>query len=482
MQQFDIYLRAASVKAALVDQFNNAISAKVSLTRGMQAELVLYLFHTSEEDSKYTAEELSAFAAWNFCADSDYDLNTTPKLRVSSGITVAEDGGIHIPVLETNTEEVISYLGNAESKDLKCELVGMTEGETLPEFCLQWEISIRNRIGGEGTGQPTPVEDGNYTAAQVNAIIAAPNEVEYSIDGETWSETCPPGATQRRYKNSAVSGAVWTVESLAQGPAGTNGTDGTDGQNGQNGTDGATYYPYIAYAANATGILFSLTPTSDRKYRAEFHTTAVIAEPTLADFVSAGAVWVKYIGDNGNGDMSTADYVSAGGTGVVVSASGAASVPWTGVSGKPATFTPAAHKHPAADISDGARQTVFRGSSPQELYIDRQIIQRSNVISNGVLNLDFSAIRVSSGGSTYNASAGDVFTWEYWVFANTDIVSLNLGSGLTISALEDEPLPEELPVKGTGSTLHAFAIRAFYKSGAVQNLKVTANYLYSTEA
>ena len=211
----------------------------------------------------------------------------------------------------------------------------------------------------------------------------------------------------------------------------------------------------------------------------------------MSHFTSAGATWLKYLGDDGSsgaagsGDMSTSDYVSSGGSGVVISASHAASadaVSWSGITGKPSAYTPADHHHIAAEITDGARQTVFAGSSAAELYLNRQIIQRTGLISNGILNFDFTGIKVSSGGSLYAGSAGDVFTWEYWVFATTDIINISVGSALTISALEDEPLPEDLPVKGGNSTLHAFAVRAFYKSGAVQNLKLTVNYLYSTEA
>lgn len=479
MQQLDIYLRAASVKAVLVDQFNNTISTKASITRGMQAEFILHLFHSDEEESLFTAEDLAAFTSWAWYADSDYDLTTTPKLQVLTGIYVDADGCIHIPVDETNTAELITYLSTSESKDLKCELVGLSSGETKPGFILQWDFSVRNRIGGEGTGQPTPVGDSSYTRSQVDALFAASNMVEYSSDGESWTSDYISGATQRRYKNSAISGAEWTVEALVAGP------DGSDGKNG------ITYHLYVGYAADSAGADFSISAAESRKYRAEFHSTDYIETPALSHFTSAGATWLKYLGDDGSsgaagsGDMSTSDYVSSGGSGVVISASHAASadaVSWSGITGKPSAYTPADHHHIAAEITDGARQTVFAGSSAAELYLNRQIIQRTGLISNGILNFDFTGIKVSSGGSLYAGSAGDVFTWEYWVFATTDIINISVGSALTISALEDEPLPEDLPVKGGNSTLHAFAVRAFYKSGAVQNLKLTVNYLYSTEA
>ena len=476
MQEIKTYLRAASVKAVLVDESDVVNSTKASLTRGLQAEMILYLFHNEEQESAFTADDFANIASWIWYADSDYDTSTTPKLIVTTGISVDDDGAIHIPILDTNTAEIIAYLGTSEAKDLKCELAGFAAGDTQPNFILQWEFSIRNRIGNEGGGQPAPVADSNYTAAQVDALFAASNTVEYSADGETWSAICPPGATQRRYKNSAISGATWTVESLAQGPA------GSPGSNGSNGSNGKTYYAYNGYAADSTGTDFSISAAESRKWTADFHSTEYIAAPAYSHFVSAGAVWVKYIGDDGNGDMSTSDYVSAGGTGVVRSAANAAAVPWSGIANPPDNFPPESHKHNFSEIVDGARQTVFRAAAPTELYIDRHIIQKTQVVSNGVLTIDFSTIKTSSGGSAYAASAGDCFTWEYWIYATNDIISLNLGSSMTISALETNPLPEELTAIGSNSTLHAFAIRAFYKSGATQNLKITVNYLYSTEA
>lgn len=555
MQQINSYMRAISVKAVLVDDANVVNSTKASITRGMQAELILHLFHGETVESAYTAADFANIASWIWYADSDYDQTTTAKLIVSEDIEVDEDGCIHIPITETNTTEIISYLGTAESKDLKCELAGFEAGNTKPVFILQWEFTIRNRIGNEGGGQPVPVGDSTYTKAQVDALIAASNTVEYSVDGSSWSSTCPAGATQRRYKNSAVSGAVWNVEALVKG------ADGSNGSNGQDGEDGETIYAYIGYASNSAGSNFSLHPTNDLKYRAEIHTSSTYTSeagpeyivdsdaitysryssgditvevedssyqlnawssaavsvftypyppasgsgiydsegtqigtvssyvssagaerPNLQDFISAGAVFVKYIGDPGTGDMSTVDYVSEGGSGVVLSAGKANAVPWSGITGKPSSYTPESHGHAVSEITDGARQTVFRNSAAAELYLDKQIIQRTNVISNGVLTIDFSAIKASSGGTSHAGSAGDVFTWEYWCLANTDIVSLNLGSSMTISALETNPLPEELTMRGSNSTLHAFAVRAFYKSGAVQNMKITVNYLYSTEA
>ena len=101
------------------------------------------------------------------------------------------DGDIHIPLTETNTEELVAALGKNEQATFGCELAGFTAGETNPEFLIQFDIIVRNRRADAGTGQPTPVGDGYYTAAQVRALLAAKMEVQLSDDGTTWRDVVP---------------------------------------------------------------------------------------------------------------------------------------------------------------------------------------------------------------------------------------------------------------------------------------------------
>jgi hypothetical protein len=63
------------------------------------------------------------------------------------------------------------------------------------------------------------------------------------------------------------------------------------------GDAGTSTYTYVAYASDNAGTGFSLTPTDLLKYRAEIHVQAPLTPPTSSDFSSA--VWVKYIGDDG---------------------------------------------------------------------------------------------------------------------------------------------------------------------------------------
>ena len=65
------------------------------------------------------------------------------------------------------------------------------------------------------------------------------------------------------------------------------------------GAAGASSKLYVAYATADDGSGFSLTPGADKPYRAEFISSNLALTPVLADFTAAGATWVKYLGTDG---------------------------------------------------------------------------------------------------------------------------------------------------------------------------------------
>ncbi len=224
MQTITMYLRAASVKGALVDEWNQAVSSLPALTRGLRAELVLKLVDTNGEP----LDSLDPYVSWDFAVADDWDTATKPQLRVSDGITVSGNE-VHIPLTETNTEELIAALGNSESATFGCELAGFETGETTPGFLLQFDIAIRNRRCDAGTGTPAPVSDGSYSAAQIRALFAAKMAVQLSDDGKTWYAASSAGAipdTARWYRfRNALVGNGWSDPlPLLVGPRGIAGT------------------------------------------------------------------------------------------------------------------------------------------------------------------------------------------------------------------------------------------------------------------
>ena len=210
MQIITMYLRATSVKATLVDEWNQTVSALPALTRGLRAELVLKLL---DENGEAVKPERLAYASWDFAVANDWDAATKPQLRVTEGITVTANE-VHVPLTETNTEELIAALGKSEQAQFGCELAGFTTGETNPEFLIQFDIIVRNRRADAGTGRPEPVGDGSYTAAQIRALFAAKNAVQISDDGETWCDADPsvePPETAKwyRFRNTLI-GYEWS--------------------------------------------------------------------------------------------------------------------------------------------------------------------------------------------------------------------------------------------------------------------------------
>lgn len=464
MQTQTLYVRADAVLATWVDSANQTTSASFpTLARGQNAELAIGFFANADADSIMTQAEVQQYVSWDFGYDSDYSTATTPMIRTTTGFTVDEEGYLHIPI-NTATAELREAIGTSESISLSAELDGYLAGEPdSPALILQWNgQNFRNRIIEGGTGTPEPVDDGVYTKAQTNALVGGEIVYQFSEDGEEWHDTQTPADTLFRSRNGAVATGAWS-EAMAL-PV------------GQTGQDGESSYVHIAYASDGQGTGISLTPSNTLKYRAEIVNTSPTA--TTDDFT--GAIWVKYIGDDGagSGDMKAEVYDANGNGKVDVAevAETANAVPWTGVTGKPESFTPASHTHSIADISDTAVLPVQNSNSAlNTLRIDRPIVRIGGRYS-GSITIDVTTI-VDANGTPVTVSADKCYTWEYHVLCDGTITTVNVGSAQ--STMYPVSIPEELPLILSASTWHVFTIRGFYKSGAVGNSAFAVNYAYS---
>ena len=91
------------------------------------------------------------------------------------------------------------------------------------------------------------------------------------------------------------------------------------------------------------------------------------------------------------------------------------------------------------DVTDYFKSPI-NGLTSYRFQISRNI--------NKYFDIEFHGTLGKVGGSVYNASAGDVFTWEYWMKTNTNVIQISVGSSLSIKVLDDHDLPEEIPMKG----------------------------------
>ena len=475
---------AANETLGVVKDYANAKTATPpTLVRGVEACLKMRLFANRDGTEPYPLSSFLNIVSWQWAMDNDFNESTNYKLvgdnaniTVHSVTETVDDEEIvytevTIPMPDMNTAELVAWLGVEKSKSgLHGELVGF-DADAKQVFIVQIEnFTVRNRI--TSIGDPTPIDPDYLTAAQVNALIAAGIAVQYSVDGSTlWNNVQTAADRFIRVRSANSADAVWSEAiGLVTGPQGDPGADS---------------FCYVAYASNSTGADFLLTPTNGLKFRAEIHSDTEIPTPTAEDFTDA--VWVKYIGDDGTGvgDMVKSVY-DANDDGKVNSADeadhadAADAVPWSGVTGKPSTFTPSSHEHAMGDISNPGYQKVYSASNPKTLYLDSPVLRNTASISSGTIELEFTAIQTRSGGTAYSVPDGILLTWEYHVLCTATVTGVSVGS--VNCSMVGINIPETLELVGGNSTYHVFVIRALYKSGAVNNVRYQANYAYSYEA
>ena len=254
MQTQTIYVRAGSVLATWVDSANQTSSASFpTLARGQRAELVIGFFANENADSIMTQAEVQQYVAWDFAYDSDYSTATTPKIRTTEGFFVDAHGFLHIPI-DTGTEELRTAIGTSESITLSAELDGYLAGEPdAPALIIQWNGQpFRNRIIEGGTGTPTPVDDGTYTKAQVNALVSGEIAYQFSADGESWHDTQAETDVWFRSRNVALETGAWSAAMKL--PAGVAGEPGEPGAPGAPGADGFSPSAKVEQAGGVTTI------------------------------------------------------------------------------------------------------------------------------------------------------------------------------------------------------------------------------------
>jgi len=481
MQNVIFYVAAPETLGVVRDYANAKSASAPTLVRACEVCLKMRLFANSDGTAAYPITAFANIISWQWAMDKDFNEATDYILEAdNANITVATvtdevDGTeieyteFSIPIPDMNTEELATWLGTDKSKiGLAGELVGF-DAESKQVFVLQVEnFTVRNRITGLGT--PTPISPDYLTASQVRALIASGIAVQYSVDGSTlWHDTQVATDRYIRIRSASDINAAWSdAIGLVVGPQGAAGVDS---------------FCYVAYASDNAGTGFSTTPTNGLKFRAEIHVSEEIESPSIADFEDA--VWVKYLGDDGTGvgDMLKSTYDSDN-DGVVDNADHAAeadAVPWSGVSGKPSTFAPAAHTHTISAISDPNRKKVIEESNPATLYLDSPIIRKSSNNTSADIALDFTSVKTAVDGSAYVGASGDYFSaWQYHIPCTQVITGITVGG--IASTMEGVDIPDTLSLIDNATTVHVFVIEAIYDNTAFNKLRMFVNYARSYKA
>ena len=405
-----------------------------TLTQGDAVDIPEALYAQAEMNATLSDAATGLFVFDFTC----YSEKLRNKMQYNS-ISILDDcKGLELTVFTTNTENNASVVSVINR--FRCATFRITGG-----------------IADLQNGVPASVPQENAIKAILNAYVAGGMEVQCATGTTptTWIdyEEIEDFQTMRwfrlRIKNS---GAAWC--------------EGIPLIVGATGAAGQSVYPYIAYASDTNGTDFTMTWTDGTgdhalKYVAFLLSTVVIATPTASDFAGR---WVRFGGLDLLPYWEDEDQPSA-------------SVDWSDIENKPTEFKPEDHTHDVSDLPDKARNLTKTEASPQTLYLDKDIIVNSTTVSSSTLTIDFTAVKDAKGVS-YLLKDGDVFTWEYWVKASVAISTISTGSNMV-------PLPNfpgSLPLIGSATTRHVFTIRAVYKAGATNNMKLLVNYAYSDNA
>lgn len=254
MQDFKIYVSAASSVGEVRDYVNARAENLPSIVKGVETRLRLRLFATPDGDVPYPIEQLEEIAAWKWVMDKDYDPESNyimvadhENITVQSVTETSEDitytyTEVSIPLPNTNTVELEEWLSGSESKSgLTAELVGYdANGGSV--FVLQIEnFTVRNRL--TSAGDPTDIPSEYWTEAQVRSFVIGtmrnPLEYEFSVDGTSWHATQTDDDRYYRMRISGI-GADWS--SAVKMSAGTTGKDGEDGVDGKTPERGVDYW------------------------------------------------------------------------------------------------------------------------------------------------------------------------------------------------------------------------------------------------
>lgn len=264
-----------------------------------------------------------------------------------------------------------------------------------------------------------------------------------------------------------------------------------------------TLYYTAAAEPIAGNTIFTDTALSESAATVE---SCIGAKPDLDDFTAAGAVWVKYLGEDGegSGDMLKSQYDSnqdgivdhaalADAAQKLNKARNLGNAPFDGSADITLAQMGAAtarHDHfksaitdfsvNAAEITDPVRRKVCSEANPRTLYLDSPVLVNSATNTAATLTFDFTTFKVKPGGDSYSGQEGDDLTWVYRVTSSVNITSVAVGS--MESTMEAIDVPADLPLLDGRNTVFVFVIHAIYDSSAFNRLRMFVNYSHCYKA
>ncbi len=166
--------------------------------------------------------------------DSNF-IHTDSLMAYSEDATVIDGAGGKVTIqLDMQSESFNEKLNGNDSVNAYLEVTVLHSGSTVPEMLLQDSITARGRVQTV-EGAPESADPEYYTSAQIQALLNAGYELEFSEDGESWHTEQTDGDLYYHYRNRQIGGA-WSDEILI--PKGEKGEKGEKGDKGDKGDPG----------------------------------------------------------------------------------------------------------------------------------------------------------------------------------------------------------------------------------------------------
>ena len=189
-----------------------AVSDRVSFYEGTREKLDIVLYDGQEPFA------LSESDTFQINLDSDFK-HTTPLMARSTTVTVIDaPGGRITSTISFCSSEFGVKLNGKDKINAWLEIWLFRDGSTTPIVLCQDVVIARALVGDPAATVPPDVTSDFYTKAQIDALLRAGIEVQYSTDGQTWTASADE-AVYLQFRNGALGGA-WSETIRVRGTDG----------------------------------------------------------------------------------------------------------------------------------------------------------------------------------------------------------------------------------------------------------------------
>ena len=138
------------------------------------------------QDGTKIIPDLSDAVSWVAAIDSDFNLDTPPMVRSTEiDVSKAKEGVVNVK-LNSNTTSFKEKVNGKNSVQAFFEIRGLdNDGNAI--YVYRFRIQALGTVDANG-GISIPIDEGGITYAQAEALIGAPADVVFSVDGTNFHD------------------------------------------------------------------------------------------------------------------------------------------------------------------------------------------------------------------------------------------------------------------------------------------------------